>query len=191
MEKIYQIKRIYTKKTSFYNAAEMPINRHKRWIFKELSEMIKVLFICHGNICRSTMSEYVMKYLTDQAGVASEFYIDSAATSREEIGNGVHHGTRQKLKEVGIPCGNHRARQLTRRDYEEFDYIIGMDAWNIRNIMRIIGSDPEKKVSMLLDFTDRPGTEIADPWYTGNFDVTYDDVLEGCTGLLEHLKNIL
>lgn len=191
MEKIYQIKRIYTKKTSFYNAAEMPINRHKRWIFKELSEMIKVLFICHGNICRSTMSEYVMKYLTDQAGVASEFYIDSAATSREEIGNGVHHGTRQKLKEVGIPCGNHRARQLTRRDYEEFDYIIGMDAWNIRNIMRIIGSDPEKKVSMLLDYTDRPGTEIADPWYTGNFDATYDDVLEGCTGLLEHLKNIL
>lgn len=191
MEKIYQIKRIYTKKTSFYNAAEMPINRHKRWIFKELSEMIKVLFICHGNICRSTMSEYVMKYLTDQAGVASEFYIDSAATSREEIGNGVHHGTRQKLKEVGIPCGNHRARQMIRRDYEEFDYIIGMDAWNIRNIMRIIGSDPEKKVSMLLDFTDRPGTEIADPWYTGNFDATYDDVLEGCTGLLEHLKNIL
>ncbi len=191
MEKIYQIKRIYTKKTSFYNAAEMPINRHKRWIFKELSEMIKVLFICHGNICRSTMSEYVMKYLTDQAGVASEFYIDSAATSREEIGNGVHHGTRQKLKEVGIPCGNHRARQLTRRDYEEFDYIIGMDAWNIRNIMRIIGSDPEKKVSMLLDYTDRPGTEIADPWYTGNFDATYGDVLEGCTGLLEHLKNIL
>ena len=191
MEKIYQIKRIYTKKTSFYNAAEMPINRHKRWIFKELSEMIKVLFICHGNICRSTMSEYVMKYLTDQAGVASEFYIDSAATSREEIGNGVQHGTRQKLKEVGIPCGNHRARQLTRRDYEEFDYIIGMDAWNIRNIMRIIGSDPEKKVSMLLDYTDRPGTEIADPWYTGNFDATYGDVLEGCTGLLEHLKNIL
>lgn len=191
MEKIYQIKRIYTKKTSFYNAAEMPINRHKRWIFKELSEMIKVLFICHGNICRSTMSEYVMKYLTDQAGLASEFYIDSAATSREEIGNGVHHGTRQKLKEVGIPCGNHRARQMMRRDYEEFDYIIGMDAWNIRNIMRIIGSDPEKKVSMLLDYTDRPGTEIADPWYTGNFDATYDDVLEGCTGLLEHLKNIL
>ena len=153
--------------------------------------MIKILFICHGNICRSTMSEYVMKYLTDQAGLASEFYIDSAATSREEIGNGVHHGTRQKLKEVGIPCGNHRARQMMRRDYEEFDYIIGMDAWNIRNIMRIIGSDPEKKVSMLLDYTDRPGTEIADPWYTGNFDATYGDVLEGCTGLLEHLKNIL
>lgn len=150
---------------------------------------IKILFVCHGNICRSTMSEYVMKYLTDQAGLASEFYIDSAATSREEIGNGVHHGTRQKLKEVGIPCGNHRARQMMRRDYEEFDYIIGMDAWNIRNIMRIIGSDPEKKVSMLLDFTDRSGTEIADPWYTGNFDATYDNVLEGCTGLLEHLKN--
>ena len=148
--------------------------------------MIKVLFICHGNICRSTMSEYVMKYLTDQAGVASEFYIDSAATSREEIGNGVHHGTRQKLKEVGIPCGNHRARQLTRRDYEEFDYIIGMDAWNLRNMNRITGGDPDGKIHLLLDYSKHP-RDIADPWYTGNFDDTYRDVVEGCEAFMKYL----
>lgn len=150
--------------------------------------MIKVLFVCHGNICRSTMAEYVMKYLIIQEGLSDEFYIDSAATSREEIGNGVHRGTRDKLKEVGIPCGNHRARQMTIRDYEEFDYIIGMDTWNIRNIMHIIGTDAKRKVSMLLDYTDRGGMDIADPWYTGNFDKTYEDVLEGCSGLLKFLR---
>ena len=150
--------------------------------------MIKVLFICHGNICRSTMAEYVMKYLIIQEGLSDEFYIDSAATSREEIGNGVHRGTRDKLKEVGIPCGNHRARQMTIRDYEEFDYIIGMDTWNIRNIMHIIGTDAKRKISMLLDYTDRGGMDIADPWYTGNFDKTYEDVLEGCSGLLKFLR---
>ena len=150
--------------------------------------MIKVLFICHGNICRSTMAEYVMKYLIIQEGLSDEFYIDSAATSREEIGNGVHRGTRDKLKEVGIPCGDHRARQMTIRDYEEFDYIIGMDTWNIRNIMRIIGTDAKRKVSMLLDYTDRGGMDIADPWYTGNFDKTYEDALEGCSGLLKFLR---
>lgn len=150
--------------------------------------MIKILFICHGNICRSTMAEYVMKYLIIQEGLSDEFYIDSAATSREEIGNGVHRGTRDKLKEVGIPCGNHRARQMTIRDYEEFDYIIGMDTWNIRNIMHIIGTDAKRKVSMLLDYTDRGGMDIANPWYTGNFDKTYEDVLEGCSGLLKFLR---
>ena len=148
--------------------------------------MIKILFICHGNICRSTMSEYVMKYLTDQAGLASEFYIDSAATSREEIGNGVHHGTRQKLKEVGIPCGNHRARQMMRRDYEEFDYIIGMDAWNLRNMNRITGGDPDGKIHLLLDYSKHP-RDIADPWYTGNFDDTYRDVVEGCEAFMKYL----
>lgn len=134
------------------------------------------------------MAEYVMKYLIIQEGLSDEFYIDSAATSREEIGNGVHRGTRDKLKEVGIPCGNHRARQMTIRDYEEFDYIIGMDTWNIRNIMHIIGTDAKRKVSMLLDYTDRGGMDIADPWYTGNFDKTYEDVLEGCSGLLKFLR---
>lgn len=142
--------------------------------------------MCHGNICRSTMAEYVMKDLVARAGLSSSFYIDSAATSREEIGNPVHHGTRHKLKEVGIPCGDHRARQMRASEYDEFDYIIGMDSWNIRNINRIIGNnDPDAKVSKLLDFTDRRGADIADPWYTGNFDVTYTDVKEGCEALLE------
>lgn len=132
------------------------------------------------------MAEYVMKDLVARAGLSSSFYIDSAATSREEIGNPVHHGTRHKLKEVGIPCGDHRARQMRASEYDEFDYIIGMDSWNIRNINRIIGNnDPDAKVSKLLDFTDRRGADIADPWYTGNFDVTYTDVKEGCEALLE------
>ena len=152
--------------------------------------MIRVLFVCHGNICRSTMTQFVFQHMVNDQGLKDKFYIDSAATSREEIGNPPHYGTVNKLRQEGIPVLKHRAIQMTKQDYKEYDYIIGMDAWNIRNIMRIIGSDPEKKVFMLLDFTDRPGTEIADPWYTGNFDATYDDVLEGCTGLLEHLKNI-
>lgn len=148
--------------------------------------MIKILFICHGNICRSTMAEYVMKDLVNRSGLTSSFYIDSAATSREEIGNPVHHGTRRKLKEVGIPCGDHRARQMRASEYEEFDYIIGMDSWNIRNINRILGNgDPGAKVSKLLGFTERKGEDIADPWYTGDFDVTYTDVKEGCEALLQ------
>ena len=148
--------------------------------------MIKVLFVCHGNICRSPMAEYVMKYLAAQAGAENEFFIDSAATSTEEIGNGVHCGTRRKLAEVGIPCGDHRARQMTREDYEKFDLLIGMDEANLRNMRRMLGGDPEGKIHALLDYTDRPGS-IADPWYTGDFDATYRDVLEGCRGLLKKL----
>ena len=148
--------------------------------------MIRVLFICHGNICRSTMAQYVMQYLVDKRGLSDCFYIDSAATSREEIGNGVHHGTRAKLREVGIPCGDHRARQMTRGDYEEYDYLIGMDTWNIRNMNRIGGADPDHKIHKLLEYTNRGG-DIADPWYTGNFDETYRDVSEGCEGLLVHI----
>lgn len=151
--------------------------------------MIKILFICHGNICRSTMAEYVMKYFVNESGHSADFYIDSAATSREEIGNGVHHGTRDKLRKVGIPCGDHRARQMTRSDYEEFDYLIGMDSWNIRNMLRIVGDDPNHKIFKLLDFTDRKGDDIADPWYTGNFDDTYRDVKEGCEGFLTFWGN--
>ena len=149
--------------------------------------MIKVLFICHGNICRSTMAQYVMQYLVDKRGLSDCFYIDSAATSREEIGNGVHHGTRAKLREVGIPCGDHRARQMTRGDYEEYDYLIGMDSANIRNMLRIFGGDPEGKVAKLLSYA---GSErdISDPWYTGDFGTTYADVLEGCTAFLEYLQ---
>ena len=162
--------------------------------------MIRVLFVCHGNICRSTMAQYVFQNLINRHGLIDQFYIDSAATSREEIGNPVHHGTRRKLKEignpvhhgtlrklkeVGIPCGDHRARQLEKREYDEFDYLIGMDSMNIRNMMRILGGDPKGKVSKLLDFTERTGQDIADPWYTGNFDRTYEDVKEGCEALLQ------
>lgn len=148
--------------------------------------MIKILFICHGNICRSPMAEYVMKDIVEKRGLSDCFYIDSAATSTEEIGNGVHYGTRSKLREVGIYCGDHRATQLKRTDYEKYDYLLGMDSWNIRNINRIIGSDPQGKVHQLLDFSDSP-RDIADPWYTGNFDVTYDDIVEGCEALLSYV----
>ena len=147
--------------------------------------MIKVLFICHGNICRSTMAEYVMRHLVAEAGLGERFFIDSAATSAEEIGNPVHHGTRRKLAEVGIPCGGHRARQMTRADYNAFDLLIGMDEANRRNMLRILGGDPAGKVSLLLDWCG--GGAIADPWYTGNFDDTYLDVLRGCRALLEKL----
>ena len=133
------------------------------------------------------MAQYVFEYMVRKQGVESEFEIDSAATSREEIGNGVHHGTRRKLAEEGIPCGDHRARQVTKADYEHFDFLIIMDENNRRNLMRIIGSDPEHKVYKLLDFSDNP-RDIADPWYTGNFDATYDDIDEGCKAFLEHLR---
>ena len=149
--------------------------------------MVKVLFLCHGNICRSTMAEMVLKHLVRQQNSSDLFYIDSAATSREEIGNGVHYGTRRKLAEVGIPCEDHRARQVTKADYENFDYLIVMDSNNVRNLNRSIGSDPDGKVYKLLDFTERKGASIADPWYTGNFDETYRDVLEGCEGFLRYL----
>ena len=150
--------------------------------------MINVLFLCHGNICRSTMAEMVLKHLVRERNIADCFYIDSAATSREEIGNGVHYGTRRKLAEVGIPCEDHRARQVTKKDYEKFDYLIVMDSNNVRNLNRIIGSDPDGKVYKLLDFTERTGASIADPWYTGNFDETYRDVLEGCEGFLKKVS---
>lgn len=147
--------------------------------------MINVMFVCHGNICRSTMAQYVLQDMVKKLGLESNFYIDSAATSTEEIGNGVHHGTRRKLAEVGIPCGNHRAVRLTKQDYREYDYLIGMDSANIRNIGRIVGYDIDNKVHKLLDFTNNP-RDIADPWYTGNFDKTYDDIREGCEAFLKN-----
>ena len=146
--------------------------------------MIKVLFICHGNICRSTMAQYVLQHMVEQAGMAEQFYIDSAATSFEEIGNGVHSGTRKKLAQVGIHCGNHKARHLEKSDYDQFDYIIGMDSANMKNIARIVGNDYKGKVYKLLQFAGETG-DIADPWYTGNFDATYEDVEKGCRSFLE------
>lgn len=149
--------------------------------------MIKILFICHGNICRSTMAEFVMKDLIHKSGMSNEFYIESAATSREEIGNDTHPGTKHKLQEIGIPYTKRKARQVTVYDYEEYDYLIIMDGENQRGLNRIIGKDSQHKVYKLLDFAGQ-NRDIADPWYTGNFDGTFDDVLLGCKCLLEKLS---
>ena len=149
--------------------------------------MIKVLFICHGNICRSPMAESVMTRMVNEQGLGDRFVIRSAATSTEEIGNPVHHGTAAILKRHGIPLVPHRAVQLRRSDYADFDYIIGMDEWNKKNILRIIGADPEEKVYSLLDFSENP-RPIADPWYTGDFVATYNDITEGCEALLKKIK---
>lgn len=149
--------------------------------------MIKILFVCHGNICRSPMAEYVMKDLINKSGLSRQFEIASAATSREEIGNDVHYGTRKKLKKVGVPCPPRAAVQMTSQDYRYYDYIIAMDRWNLRNMDRFCHGDPDHKVHLLLDFTERSG-DIADPWYTGNFDETYDDVLRGCLALLDKIS---
>jgi len=148
--------------------------------------MTKVLFVCHGNICRSPMAEFVMKHLVKEAGLSGRFEIASAATSTEELGNPVYPPARRKLLEHGIRCDGKRARQLTRADYQKYDVLIGMDHANIRNMHRICGGDPEGKIHMLLDYTDRPGS-VADPWYTDDFDATWRDAMEGCTGLLKAL----
>lgn len=148
--------------------------------------MIKVLFVCHGNICRSTMAEFVMKELVRQRGIADLFYIASAATSREEIGNDTHWGTKEKLREQGIPFTKRKAVQITKADYEAYDYIVGFDRENDYEIRRICGPDDDGKVYSLLSFAslDR---EVADPWYTGNFDKTYEDVDMGCRALLAYI----
>ena len=148
--------------------------------------MIKILFLCHGNICRSPMAEFVMKDMVKKAKREWQFEIASAATSTEEIGNPVHWGTREKLASVGISCKGKTARQMTKRDYAEYDLLIGMDRYNLRNMLRIAGGDPEGKIHSLLEYAGS-SRDIADPWYTGNFDETYADVVEGCTALLEHL----
>lgn len=146
--------------------------------------MIKILFVCHGNICRSTMAQSVMAHLVSQAGRAENFLIDSAATSTEEIGNGVHLGTIRELAKKGVPCIPHRARQLTKKDGDCFDYIIGMDSANLSNMRRIC-SENHHKLSLLGHFSQKG--DIADPWYTGNFAATYEDVLAGCKALLDRL----
>ncbi|MEY8368233.1 low molecular weight protein-tyrosine-phosphatase [Anaerovoracaceae bacterium 42-11] len=149
--------------------------------------MIKVLFICHGNICRSPMAEYMMKDIARKAGREKEFYIESAATSREEIGNDIHRGTKAKLREAGIPFERRGARQVTKQDYEDFDYLILMDRENERGLSRIISEDPDGKIHMLLSFAGKD-RDIADPWYTGNFDDTFNDIKEGLTAFLRGLE---
>ncbi len=148
--------------------------------------MIKILFVCHGNICRSPMAEFVMKDLVKKEGIADHFHIASAATSREELGNPVYPPARKKLAEHQISCDGKTARQLQARDYTEYDLLIGMDSANLRNMRRICGGDAEGKIHLLLDYTDRPG-DVADPWYTRDFEATWRDVEEGCRGLLRVL----
>ena len=148
--------------------------------------MIKILFVCHGNICRSPMAEFVMKDLVEKAGLAGQVRIASAATSTEEIGNSVYPPVRRILEEHGIGCAGKTARQMTRADYQQYDLLIGMDNANIRNMKRISGGDPDGKIFKLLEYAGRTD-EVADPWYTGDFEATWQDVLAGCQGLLEEI----
>ena len=145
--------------------------------------MIRILFVCHGNICRSPMAEFVMKDLVRKAGLEAQFHIESAATSTEEIGNPVYPPARRKLAEHSIDCAGKTARQLTNADYDAFDLLIGMDRANLRNMHRICGGDFAGKLHLLMDYTGHPG-DVADPWYTDDFETTWRDVLEGCEGLL-------
>ena len=147
---------------------------------------IKVLMVCHGNICSSPLAEFVFKDMVAKRGIADLFEIASAATSMEELGNDIHYGTRGVLMKYKIPFSRRRARQITRLDYNEYDYLIGMDTANIRNMNRTFGGDPEGKIYKLLTFAGS-GRDVADPWYTGDFETTYRDVCEGLEGFLEEL----
>ncbi len=146
--------------------------------------MIKLLFVCHGNICRSPMAEFVMKRMVKEKGLEKDFVIASAATSREELGNPVYPPARRKLLEHGISCSGKTARQMTAEDYEFYDYILIMDRNNERDIRRIVRSDPQQKIRRLMDYTERP-RDVADPWYTGDFEQTWQDINEGCRALLD------
>lgn len=149
--------------------------------------MVKILFICYGNICRSPMAEFIMKDFVKKAGTEVQFYIESAATSTEEIGNPVYPLARRKLAEYHIDCAGKTARQLRKEDYERFDFLIGMDRGNLRDMQRICGGDPMGKIHLLMDFTDHPG-DVADPWYTRDFEATWNDITAGCQGFLKRLE---
>ena len=149
--------------------------------------MTKILFVCHGNICRSPMAEFVMRDMAERAGLAREIGVASAATTGEELGNPVYPPARRKLAEHGLDCAGKKARRMTREDYERYDLLIGMDEENLYDMRRICGGDPADKIHLLMDYTRRPGS-VADPWYTRDFDATWRDVEEGCRGLLARLR---
>ena len=150
--------------------------------------LYRILFVCHGNICRSPMGEFILKDLVEKAGLEDRFHIESAATSTEEIGNPVYPPARRKLAQHGIDCAGKTARQLTADDYGRFDLLLGMDRANIRNMTRICGGDPQGKIHLLMEYAGHPGREVADPWYTGDFEAAWDDVLAGCQGLLRKIE---
>ncbi len=156
-------------------------------IIERFGLMIKIMFVCHGNICRSTMAEFVMKDIVKKNGIENDFFICSSATSTEEIGNDTHWGTKQILDKMGVQYTKRKAVQLKKSDYEKYNYIIGMDNANIKNINRIIGNDKDNKVYKLLEFAN-VDRDVADPWYTRDFITTYNDVLLGCTSLYEKIK---
>jgi protein-tyrosine phosphatase len=149
--------------------------------------MFKILFICHGNICRSAMSEFIMRDMVAKRGLSDKIQVASAATSREELGNDMYPPAKRKLDKEHIPYTRRHARQVTMADYDEYDLLLCMEKYNIRNLKRIIPNDPKHKIHLLLDYTDNP-RDISDPWYTDDFDTAYDDIVEGCQGVLEHLK---
>lgn len=149
---------------------------------------MKIMFVCHGNICRSPMGEYILKDLLHREGLTGHT-VASSAVSREEIGNPVYPPARRELAKHGISCDGHHARQLTRADYEKYDLFLVMDSSNLILISRIFPDDPEHKIHRLLEFAGRPKDDVDDPWYTGNFTTAYADILSGCEGLLEVMRN--
>ena len=150
--------------------------------------MTKVLFVCHGNICRSPMAEFIFRDMVKNEGLSDVFYAESAAVSAEELGNPVYPPAKRVLNSMGIDCSFKRARQMTKADYEAFDLLLGMDKSNIKRMLNICSGDPDQKIRLLLDYTERP-REVADPWYTGDFEITKRDIIDGCRALIDTLTD--